>query len=157
MAIELPPQGTRGGRGFSGTPARIFSRLAAAVYRATGGRASAETLLLTTVGAQSGEQRVASIRRFDEGAGRWLVVGSTGGGPKHPAWAFNLARNPDKVWIEVGRDRIKVRPELLAGEERAAAWQRIVREASNFGAYETKTDRQIPVFRLFREGGSRSA
>jgi deazaflavin-dependent oxidoreductase (nitroreductase family) len=157
MTIELPPQGSHGGRGFGGTPARISNRLAAAVYRATGGRASPKTLLLTTTGARSGEQRVATMRRFDEGAGRWLVVGSAGGGAKHPAWAFNVARNPDRVWVEVGKDRFKVRPELLAAEERAAAWQRIVREASNFGRYETKTDREIPVFRLTRESAGSSS
>jgi len=151
MAMELPPQGTTGGRGFSGRPARISNRMMAAIYRWTGGRAAPTTVLLTTVGAKSGEPRVASMRRFDDGKGRWLAVGSAGGGAKHPAWAFNLARNPDKVWIEVGRRRIKVRPELLRGEERAAAWQRIVAEASNFRAYETKTDREIPVFRLTAE------
>src|SRR5258706_12196951 len=122
MAIELPPQGSRGGRGFVGRPAQISSRLMAAIYRLTGGRAAPATLLLTTVGARSGEQRVASMRRFDEGDGRWLVVGSAGGGATHPAWAFNIPRNPDKGWIEVGRDRVKGQPEPLLGEERAAAW-----------------------------------
>jgi hypothetical protein len=29
-----------------------------------------------------------------------------------------------------------------------SAWKRIVAEASNFGGYETKTDREIPVVRL---------
>jgi hypothetical protein len=30
--------------------------------------------------------------------------------------------------------------------------RRIVAEASQFGSYETKTDREIPVVRLAREG-----
>jgi hypothetical protein len=50
-----------------------------------------------------------------------------------------------------GHDRYKVRPELLRGDERAAAWKRIVAEAPQFGDYEHKTDREIPVVRVTRE------
>jgi deazaflavin-dependent oxidoreductase (nitroreductase family) len=126
-------------------------RMVAGLYRLTGGRSSRNSVLLTTVGARSGEQRTASLRRFDDGDGRWLVVGSAGGTAKHPGWFHNLARNPDKVWMEVGRDRYKVRPELLRGDERAGAWKRIVAEAPQFGGYEHKTDRDIPVIQLTRE------
>jgi deazaflavin-dependent oxidoreductase (nitroreductase family) len=126
-------------------------RMVAGLYRLTGGRSGRTALLLTTVGARSGEQRTASLRRFDDGDGRWLVVASAGGTAKHPGWVQNLVRSPDKVWIEVGPDRYKVRPELLRGDERAAAWKRIVAEAPQFGGYEHKTDRDIPVIRLTRE------
>lgn len=131
---------------------RGMMRVAAGIYRMTGGRSGGTTLLLTTVGARSGEQRVASLRRFDEGLGQWLVVGSKGGAAEHPGWVHNLARNPDKGWIEVGRDRYKVKPELLAGEDRATAWKRIVAEAPQFAAYLDKTDRELPVVRLTRKG-----
>jgi deazaflavin-dependent oxidoreductase (nitroreductase family) len=150
--LEIPADGTRGGRGFGGPVARLGGRIMAALYRRSGGRSASFALILTTIGARSGEPRTVSIRRFDDGDGRWLVVGSNGGAAKHPAWFRNLARNPDQVWVDVGRDHLKVRPELLQGEERAAAWKRVVREASNFGPYEHKTDRQIPVVRLTREG-----
>jgi deazaflavin-dependent oxidoreductase (nitroreductase family) len=126
-------------------------RLVAGLYHATGGRSGRHSLILTTVGSRSGEQRVASLRRFDEGVGRWLVVGSAGGAAKHPAWIHNLAKNPDRIWVDVGRDRFKVTPELLQGNERAAAWRRIVEEAPQFGGYLQKTDREIPVVRLTRE------
>jgi deazaflavin-dependent oxidoreductase (nitroreductase family) len=125
-------------------------RVVAGLYRATGGRLGSSALLLTTVGARSGEQRVAWLRRFDEGDGRWLVVGSAGGAAKHPAWVHNLARSPDNVWVEVGRERYKVTPELLHGEERATAWERIVAEAPQFAGYLKQTDREIPVVRLTR-------
>ena len=123
----------------------------AGLYRRTGGRASPNALILTTIGARSGEQRTASLRRFADGDGRWLIVGSFGGSAKNPAWLANLARNPDQVWAEVGRDKFKVTPELLHGDERAAAWLRIVKEAPQFGGYEHKTDREIPVVRLRRD------
>jgi hypothetical protein len=34
------------------------------------------------------------------------------------------------------------------GDERARAWQRMTAQAPGFAAYETSTDRQIPVIRL---------
>jgi deazaflavin-dependent oxidoreductase (nitroreductase family) len=130
-------------------------RMAAGLYRATGGRSGKTALLLTTVGARSGEPRVASLRRFDEGDGRWLVVGSKGGAAQHPAWVHNLAKNPDRVWVEVGRERFKVTPQLVLGDERAVAWDRIVKEAPQFAGYLDKTDREIPVVRLTREAVGR--
>lgn len=150
MTMEVPPSGSRGRRMPGGRILRGGMRLVAGLYRATGGRASGHALLLTTVGARSGEQRVANVRRFDEGDGQWLVVGSAGGAAKHPAWIHNLARNPDKVWVDVGRDRYKVTPELLRGDERATAWERIVAEAPQFAGYPQQTDREIPVVRLTR-------
>jgi deazaflavin-dependent oxidoreductase (nitroreductase family) len=152
VTIKVPPSGSRGSRFPGGRLVRGMMRMAAGVYRATGGRSSRNALLLTTIGARSGEPRVASLRRFDEGDGRWLVVGSKGGTAAHPAWIHNLARNPDRVWVEVGRDRFKVTPELLQGDERASAWSRVVAEAPQFGGYLEKTDREIPVVRLTREG-----
>jgi deazaflavin-dependent oxidoreductase (nitroreductase family) len=107
--------------------------------------------MITTKGARTGQDRSATVRRFDEAGGAILVVGSKGGNATHPAWFLNLARNPDAVWIDVKGKRVKVTPTSLHGEERDRAWQRIVAEASNFKAYETKTDREIPVVRLTPE------
>jgi deazaflavin-dependent oxidoreductase (nitroreductase family) len=153
MSFEISPNGTRGARMPTGRVLRTGAAVMASMYRLSGGRLGAgHGLLLTTVGARSGERRTASIRRFEDGDGRWLVVGSFGGAAKHPAWVINLAQHPDQAWIEVGHDRYKVHPELLEGEERAAAWRRIVAEAPQFGGYEHKTDREIPVVRLTREG-----
>ena len=150
MSIKLPQRGTRGARMPGGPMVRAGARMMAGLYRLTGGRASPKTLLLTTIGAKTGQERTASLRRFADGDGRWLIVGSFGGSAKHPAWLINLANSPDRVWADVGPERFKVTPELLSGEERAAAWQRIVREAPQFGGYEHKTDREIPVVRLTR-------
>jgi deazaflavin-dependent oxidoreductase (nitroreductase family) len=152
MTIQVPPSGSRGKRFPGGRLVRGMMRMAAGMYRMTGGRSGSTSLLLTTVGARSGQPRVASLRRFDEGDGRWLVVGSKGGSAAHPAWIYNLARNPDNVWVEVGRDRSKVTPEILQGDERTAAWNRVVAEAPQFAGYLEKTDRDIPVVRLTREG-----
>jgi len=43
---------------------------------------------------------------------------------------------------------VRVNPETLKGAFRTTAWKRIVSEFANYGAYEQKTDREIPVIRL---------
>jgi deazaflavin-dependent oxidoreductase (nitroreductase family) len=107
-------------------------------------------LMLTTTGARSGQPRQTVLAYFSDVARprAWIIVASAAGSARHPAWYFNLAKHPDQVWIEVGDAKLKVRPTLLSGEERAAAWQRVIREAPQYAAYETKTDRQIPIVRL---------
>ena len=151
MTIEIPPAGTRG---ISPRLVRVFrlsNRLSVWMYRrgvGSGGRAG---LLLTTIGARSGQEHTVALGKFSDGEGRWLVLAALAGAARHPAWFINLAKHPDKVWVEVGRDRFKVRPELLRGEERADAWRRVVAAAPGYGPYEQKTDREIPVIRLTRE------
>ena len=59
-----------------------------------------------------------------------------------------MDRQPDQVWAEVGRRKYKVRPQLLKGAERQAAWQRVITASPSYAAYEKKTDREIPIVRL---------
>ena len=85
----------------------------------------------------------------------WLVVGSDGGAARHPAWCYNLIKNPNQAWVKAGsQEEVKVHPELLHGPEREAAWKHIVERAPGFGKYETTTDREIPVFRLTPSRGA---
>ena len=105
-------------------------------------------LLLETVGAKSGQPRKAVLGYLDEGAGSWLVIASTAGAAYHPAWLYNLARQPEAT-IEFGDGRrIPVRAETLEGQELEAAWARIATDAPEYAAYRSKTDRDIPVLRL---------
>ena len=150
-AFEIPPPGTRG-TSLRGAPIwHLVMGLFAGLYRLLGGRLiGRRLLLLETIGARSGRQRTAMLFRFTEGDGRWLVIGSNAGAARHPAWFINLARNPDQFSVQVGRERVKVRPELLAGAERTEAWQRILAAAPGYGRYEGQTDREIPIVRLNR-------
>jgi deazaflavin-dependent oxidoreductase (nitroreductase family) len=105
-------------------------------------------LLLTTIGARTGEVRRTVLGWFPDGDESWLVVASNAGAATHPAWYFNLARHPDRAWIDLdGRTR-RVWPQSLRGAEREAAWQRIVARSPGYGTYQEKTDRQIPIVRL---------
>jgi deazaflavin-dependent oxidoreductase (nitroreductase family) len=119
------------------------------VHRLTGSKLQGRPLLyLTTVGAKSGQPRTAVVMPFPDGDDAWLIVASRGGSADHPAWLYNLARHPDQVEIEFDGRKIPVTPRRLTGDERAVAWARITTERPNFGSYEEKTDREIPVIRL---------
>jgi len=105
-------------------------------------------LLLTTVGARTGLERTHVLGGFTDGEDAWLIVASKGGAATHPDWFINLARNPDKVWIEVGNQKLRVTPEALKGREREEALARVAAVAPRYAGYQKKTDREIPVIRL---------
>lgn len=145
MSVDLTPSGTRGGT-MPRIPKplqKVFLPLANLFLKSRGMR----LLQLTTVGAKSGNEHTVYLTYFPDGGG-WLVVGSAGRAAKHPAWLFNMARNPDKIWVTIDGRKMPVRAESLKGEERAAAWQRITAEQSIYAGYEQKTDREIPIVRL---------
>ena len=142
------PQGTYGARMPHGPVMRAANVVASWLTRRSRGTAMGMNLLvLTTVGRRTGERRSTPVVRFDGGGGTWLVVASANGDAKHPAWYLNLAADPHAV-VEVGGRRVEVVASELEGVEREDAWRRIVAAASQFGKYETRTDRRIPVVRL---------
>ncbi len=152
MSVVLTPNGTRGVR--FPIPARamaFLTRIPVLVQRLSGGRLKMHgtpLLLLSTVGARTGQPRTSMVAQFPEPDGSTLVVASFGGAARHPAWYFNLAKHPERVYIERNGRHIHVQPTSLSGEERDTAWRRIVRIAPGFGEYQRKTDREIPVIRL---------
>lgn len=153
MAVEVTPKGTYG----ASVPkpprwaTKAFTSANVGFFRLFGKRMRVQgrpLLLLTTVGAKTGQIRQSVLGSFPGGGDVWLIVASAAGAATHPSWLYNLAKNPDKVWIEIAGRKSKVRPESLKGSEREAAWQEVVRLAPGYGGYETKTDRQIPIIRL---------
>ncbi|MDQ6771820.1 MAG: nitroreductase family deazaflavin-dependent oxidoreductase [Candidatus Dormibacteraeota bacterium] len=149
MAVQVTPQGTRGGGRLDGPVLKAGMALNVCLYRLLRGAGmKGRMLLLTTVGARSGAERTTPLAWFPDGDEAWLIVASAGGSTRHPAWYTNLARNSGRVWIEVGDRKLRVRPESLHGPERAERWQRIVAASPNFAGYERRTDRELPVIRL---------
>lgn len=151
MTLELPPAGTYGAEMRGMSLFRHLNGLMVWMARRSGGEGGRAGLVLTTVGARTGEERSVALAKFPDGEGRWLVIAALAGAAHHPAWLINLAKHPDKVWVEYGHQRFKVRPEILRGAERAEAWQRVVAVAEGFATYQKKTDREIPVVRLTLE------
>lgn len=105
-------------------------------------------VLLTTKGARTDKEFTNPVAGFEQEDGTWLVVASKSGAATHPAWLYNLAKHPDDVWLEIGYRRLKVEPTLLKGKERHDALATIAAISPRYGAYQTKTDREIPIVRL---------
>jgi deazaflavin-dependent oxidoreductase (nitroreductase family) len=159
VTIHVTPSGTRGRRMPSGGPLiaifRLFTRWSIRSYRRSGAggiskRMGFPVVLLTTRGAKSGQPRTTPLGGFADGESSWLVVASLAGAARHPAWFLNLAKHPDDIWLEVGKDRFKVRAESLEGAERTEALARIAAISARYGSYQEKTDREIPIVRLTR-------
>ena len=112
-----------------------------------------QLLMLTTVGAKTGQERRSIVTRFPDPdhPGTWLVIGSNYGAARHPSWCYNLAKNPERASITLDGETLKVHPESLGGAERDEAWKRVVSAAPGFARYETTTDRRIPIIRLTPE------
>jgi deazaflavin-dependent oxidoreductase (nitroreductase family) len=125
------------------------------LYKSTGGRRGStmggrKILLLTTVGKKSGQDRTVPVVPFFDG-GETYVIASMGGAPQHPAWYTNLTANP-AVGVQVGADTWKARAAVVEeGAERDRLWKRITEAMPNFGEYQKKTSRVIPVVRLVKQ------
>lgn len=103
-------------------------------------------VVLTTLGAKSGKIRKTPLMRVEHN-GTYAVVASLGGSPKHPVWYYNVVADP-RVELQDGPLRQDMIAREVTGEERARWWERAVEAYPDYADYQTKTDRQIPVFVL---------
>ena len=131
-----------------------FNRKIIDEFRANEGKVGgpflgAPVLLLTHVGAKSGQKRTNPLVYLADGD-RFLIFASKGGFPTNPDWYHNLKANPDAT-IEAGTDKFEVRATELHGEERDRFWAENVRQRPVFGEYEERTTRKIPVIALERK------
>ncbi|WOX14551.1 nitroreductase family deazaflavin-dependent oxidoreductase [Streptomyces sp. N50] len=109
-------------------------------------------ILLTTVGAKSGKLRKTPLMRVEHD-GTYAVVASQGGAPTHPVWYFNVQADPH-VELQDGPRKWDLTAREVTGDEKAAWWERAVAAYPPYAEYQTKTDRQIPVFVLEPAAGS---
>lgn len=103
-------------------------------------------VLLTTRGAKSGKIRKTPLMRVEHN-GTYAIVASLGGSPKHPVWYYNVQGDP-RVELQDGPARQDMTAREVTGEEKALWWERAVEAYPDYADYQTKTDRQIPVFVL---------
>ncbi len=124
-------------------------------YRATDGAEGhdwqgTQTLLLTTTGRKSGEQRTTPLiygRTGDD----VMVVASKGGSDEPPAWYLNLEANPE-VDVQVKGDRFHARARDATPEEKPELWKTMVGHWVHYERYQEMTEREIPVVVLERAG-----
>ncbi|MFF7330133.1 nitroreductase family deazaflavin-dependent oxidoreductase [Streptomyces sp. NPDC090306] len=103
-------------------------------------------ILLTTLGARSGKIRKTPLMRV-EYDGRYALVASQGGAPKHPVWYFNVKSEP-RVELQDGPVKQDMRAREVTGDEKAVWWERAVAAFPPYAEYQKKTSREIPVFVL---------
>jgi deazaflavin-dependent oxidoreductase (nitroreductase family) len=127
----------------------FLSRLHVFIYRASGGRfggrlrEGAPILLLTTTGRRSGKQRTTPLLYLGD-AGRYVVIASVGGAPKHPAWYLNLSAN-EAATIQSGSRKLAVNAQTASPEERARLWPLATQMYPGYDAYQARTSREIPL------------
>jgi deazaflavin-dependent oxidoreductase (nitroreductase family) len=135
--------------------ARVFSQilppLDRALYRATGGKHMAVSLLaglpvieLTTIGAKSGQPRATPLLAFQDGT-RYVIIASSFGKPNHPAWYHNLRANP-QVTVRRGQQIAAYLARTVEGDERARYWELANQVYPGYDLYAQRAgSRVIPV------------
>jgi deazaflavin-dependent oxidoreductase (nitroreductase family) len=103
-------------------------------------------LLLTTIGAKSGERRTTPLLYALDG-GHQVIFGGNGGRDRHPGWYYNILAEP-KVTVEVGTEIFAAIATLAEGEDRQRIWTAAATPALR--RFAETAHRKIPVVVLTR-------
>ena len=117
-------------------------------YEATGGTEGGTlegkpVVILTTKGRHTGRVRKTPLMRVEHD-GRYVVVASMGGAPRHPVWYLNLVADPD-VTVQDGDRVMDLQARTATPDERAEWWPRATAAWPAYDDYQANTERQIPV------------
>ena len=128
-------------------------------YRANAGKVGGPfvgktLLLLRTVGARSGRERVNPVAYVLDGD-RFVIVASKGGAPTNPGWYHNILAHPH-VTVEVGVDQFPVVASVAPEPERNRLYDKMIAMMPIFAEYRSRTSRVIPVIILRRENAEAS-
>ena len=101
-------------------------------------------LELTTIGRKSGLPRSVLLTAPWQDGDRMALIASAGGNDNQPAWFLNL-RDNSAVTVRTADGTKKMSARITSGEERKEIWDAAISEFKHYAAYESKTDREIPV------------
>jgi len=131
----------------------VASRLDPWLVRATGGRLDSSfgmvpILLVTTRGARSGQERTVPLLYFTD-SGNVILMASSFGRPRYPAWYHNLKANPEATLYRRGV-KARYRAEEVEGPERDRLYDLANQVYSGYSDYEERVEgtRHVPVMRL---------
>jgi deazaflavin-dependent oxidoreductase (nitroreductase family) len=132
-----------------------MNRAVIAEFRENGGTAGGvfegkPLVLVHHVGAKSGTERIAPLVPLLDG-GRVYIFASKGGTDTNPDWYHNLVANP-QITVESGTETYTATARVLTGAERDEIYAKQVAVEPQFGEYQRKTTRVIPVIELQRAG-----
>jgi len=129
--------------------AKIIEEFRANEGKVGGQFEGAPMIIMHTIGAKSGAERLTPVVYFPQADGEMVVIASKAGAPTNPDWYHNIKANPH-FDAEVGTETFPVRAVELTGDEREPVWSAVVAAMPGFGEYQTKTTRVIPVLKLTR-------
>jgi len=101
-------------------------------------------LKLTTTGRKSGQKRLVMLTSPIQIGDTWVIVASKGGDDDHPAWFLNLQDNPT-VEVDIRGKKTTRTARIATSVERSTLWPEITAKYANYGGYQNKTDREIPL------------
>jgi len=113
-----------------------------------GGFAGKTLLLLHTIGAKSGKERINPLVYVKDGD-RMAITATKGGAPTNPDWYYNLLAHP-VVTVEVGTEQFQVRAEVAPEPDRTRLYNLFIETLPRYADYVQRTTRVIPVFILTR-------
>jgi deazaflavin-dependent oxidoreductase (nitroreductase family) len=132
---------------------KVASRFDPKLMKMTGGRVNLgggvlPTVLLTVPGRKSGVERTVPLVYFSDGDDV-ILMASSFGRPKLPAWYHNVKANPE-VTLTAGGVSERYRASEAEGAERDALYAKAKQVYEGYGVYEDRTAgvRRVPVLRL---------
>ena len=131
----------------------LFGREHVERYEATDGEEGhawqgTQTLILTTTGRKSGEERKTPLI-YSERDGGYLIIASQGGADQQPSWYLNLQANPEAK-IQILGERFTVRARDANPEEKPEMWRAMTALWPAYDEYQERTEREIPLVVLRR-------
>jgi deazaflavin-dependent oxidoreductase (nitroreductase family) len=141
---------TRAGTWYSSV---LGARIDPWLLRATRGRVDhafgqIPIVLVNVRGARSGIERTVPLLYFNDGEDV-ILIASSYGRPRFPAWYYNLKANPD-VRLEAKGRTAPYTAHEVTGEERDRLFAQAKKVYRGYTEYERRTEgiRRIPVMRL---------
>src|SRR5262249_37623075 len=101
------------------------------------------TLLLTTIGKKSGQERTVALvflQRGDE----VVIVASLAGYDQNPAWYGNLQANT-QCWVQLDRKKSKGIARDANDAERRELWPQLIKLLPLWDLFQRQTDRAFPI------------
>ena len=108
----------------------------------------ATLVLLSTIGAKSGQTRVNPVMCRIEGD-RLFVFASNTGLPTNPNWYHNVVAD-SRVTVELGDEQFEAVASVVTGRERDRVFAAHAEQFPNFNEYQEGLDRVIPVVAIDR-------
>jgi deazaflavin-dependent oxidoreductase (nitroreductase family) len=128
---------------------KAMSRAHRAVLRLSGRRVLSSAfgmpvVELHTIGSKSGRPRSTMLTAPVVDGDRVVLVASKGGDDRDPDWFSNLVAHPE-VELTMAGMRRPMQARRASAQEKAALWPRVTAAYKGYGAYQHRTERDIPL------------